>query len=151
MPGAEPAGAMRPMSWAYPSRMALRRFCSDMIWLSRFWGVESKGFDRAEAEVDEEVAIAPVGFSGVFREGEGRAGGVEEALEVVLLSSRRAEGSSMGVRECAREWSARDARPARVDDDASGVLARCGLGYGAKEGGPPGGGSWGCGGCGGST
>lgn len=33
--------------------MAFRRFCSDMMWLSRFWGVESRGLGRA-ADAEEE-------------------------------------------------------------------------------------------------
>jgi hypothetical protein len=81
------------------------------MWFSRFCGVESKGFDRGGAGVDEDVATGVVDFSDKFREGEGRAGGVEEALEVLLLremlssrrSGRSAEGSSMGVRVRARE------------------------------------------------
>lgn len=51
-PGAVPAGARRAMSCAYPSRMALRRFCSDMMWFSRFCGVERRGLERGAAEVD---------------------------------------------------------------------------------------------------
>ena len=51
-PGAEPAGARSAMSCAYPSRMALRRFCSDMMWFNLFCGVERRGLDRGAAEVD---------------------------------------------------------------------------------------------------
>lgn len=34
------------MSWAYPSRIEFRRFCSDMMWLSLFCGVDNRGFVR---------------------------------------------------------------------------------------------------------
>ena len=36
--------------------MALRRFCSDMMWFNRFCGVESNGFARAAAD-DAEVDL----------------------------------------------------------------------------------------------
>lgn len=73
--------------------------------------MESKGFDLAGVGVDEDVATWVIEFSDKFREGEGRAGGVEEAFEVLLLremsssrgSGRSAEGSSIGVRVRARE------------------------------------------------
>ena len=81
------------------------------MWFSRFCGVESKGFDRVGAGVDEDAGTGVVDLSDKFREGEGRAGGVEEAFEALLLwvmlsscgSGRSAEGSSMGVRVRARE------------------------------------------------
>ena len=36
--------------------MAFRRFCSDKIWFSLFWGVESRGFGREDDGDAEEVA-----------------------------------------------------------------------------------------------
>ena len=45
IPGA-PAGARRAINCAYPSLIAFLRFCSDMMWLRRFCGDESKGFGR---------------------------------------------------------------------------------------------------------
>lgn len=61
-------GARRVVSWAYPSRIALRRFCSDMIWFRRFCGIESKalGFaPREDVEGDRERESYDDGFVGV--------------------------------------------------------------------------------------
>ena len=61
IPGA-PAGARRVINWAYPSRMAFRRFCSDMMWLRRFCGVERSGFER----VGEQTLASEFGVGGVL-------------------------------------------------------------------------------------
>lgn len=47
VPGGAPAGARRVVSCAYPSRMALRRFCSDMMWFMRFCGLDRRDLDFA--------------------------------------------------------------------------------------------------------
>lgn len=95
------------MSWAYPSRIAFRRFCSDMMWLSLFCGVDNSGFVRPvictwcmdDADEDEEDGTTSGSANAVVGKGEETTG--EEVSEGVLRAWLRLRPrSAFSVERC---------------------------------------------------